>query len=553
MSTNIIMTKRPTCNFSDSQYRKLLSEDSEKAYGYLRRYYFKCDTDPSNLYYFTDNAFSTVSIRDTCIRLTGHTPVKAKGKINASQKDKQKLQDILNAQIEILRKQFKKKSDSGLEKLAKESEAYLTQCEKMTRCSEESDEVQISVYEEFTQDQYYFKLGFKQTDNYIYHENGSWYVNQFRGIQSANDMKYKDFDKSTRQEVEIILKHIKEILCNNDDKLYDYVVDWVSSMLFRKLTTALYLQSIQGTGKSLIFSVFLPAVVGYHARVKDNLECLKAFNGDLETCSYLVFEELKRMTNFEFNEVETKLKNLITNPKRTHSQKYKDQREVDNLINMVLLTNRNALPITSDNRRFVVLDISADKKGDLDYFEKLANCIDSEDTQKCFYSWCKARYEKRNLKNWKEQSNIPKCETMQQKLIESIPDLFKYIKDEYVLQKRDLNTRLKLFSEAYAIHHEEKKLRGKPPSHVALPRMLKECGINVEIGYANKRVLNTTYSELYKIFDSKKWLSDLDIESIQDNEEESGVCMESVNEMVAMYNKMTNAEKKKFSEIIFPM
>jgi hypothetical protein len=80
------------------------------------------------------------------------------------------------------------------------------------------------------------------------------------------------------------------------------------------------------------------------------------------------------------------LKNMITAPTISYEKKGRDTIVVDNISNLLFTSNdESTLPISSDDRRFVLFKCSSVYKGDMAYFDELTAHLERPDVQRAFY------------------------------------------------------------------------------------------------------------------------------------------------------------------------
>jgi hypothetical protein len=101
----------------------------------------------------------------------------------------------------------------------------------------------------------------------------------------------------------------------------------------------------------------------------------------------------------------------------------------------------------------VVLDISEHRIGDTTYFEKLTKAINSVEVKRAFYEDMMDRFE--SLSNWSEDV-IPDSESRKTKIIEALPCIYKFIKEEYILKSFDLNMKTNDFLDFYKEKSKDK-------------------------------------------------------------------------------------------------
>ena len=72
------------------------------------------------------------------------------------------------------------------------------------------------------------------------------------------------------------------------------------------------------------------------------------------------------------------LKSLVTDEALPVERKYLPRYRVTNCTHLVVASNNDwAVPIGLDDRRFAVLEVDEERKGDFEYFARLAGCIES--------------------------------------------------------------------------------------------------------------------------------------------------------------------------------
>jgi len=105
--------------------------------------------------------------------------------------------------------------------------------------------------------------------------------------------------------------HIKAIWCKGDQKLYDYTVGWLASVVMRpfvKTGTAIVLLSQQGAGKSIILNK-IGEIQGKHFKTCSIHDVLGSFNSHVLKDGLLLFlDETVARSASAMN----KLKNIIT-------------------------------------------------------------------------------------------------------------------------------------------------------------------------------------------------------------------------------------------------
>ena len=170
----------------------------------------------------------------------------------------------------------------------------------------------------------------------------------------------------------LCLDLIKDVICNGNQKHYDYVIKWIAH-LFQKPAelpgTALVMRGRQGTGKGTMMK-YLGELVGQHyLELVQMGQVTGRFNAHMKDALLVHANEaiwggdkpsegaIKAMITDETSAIEFKGKDIIT---------------VKNYKRLVLASNNDwVVPRDMDCRRFFVLDVSDAHKEDQDYFSAI--------------------------------------------------------------------------------------------------------------------------------------------------------------------------------------
>ena len=49
-------------------------------------------------------------------------------------------------------------------------------------------------------------------------------VNKFKGMMHKNDKPYSEYDKATKDKVEMMLQFVKDVLCNDNEVFFNYIL-----------------------------------------------------------------------------------------------------------------------------------------------------------------------------------------------------------------------------------------------------------------------------------------------------------------------------------------
>jgi len=318
-----------------------------------------------------------------------------------------------------------------------------------------------------------------------------------------NVNKFKNINyETTKPKLDLIYNHILKVWCSDNEPLYEYVLNFIACTFGgRKLRKALFIQSIERTGKGIIIDLIMN-ILGdasiKNSSVCDILDWTKSFEGRV----FINFDELPT-DGSNFKSIGDSLKRLITEPTFDCKQKGQTSYPQKNTFNIIITSNNDAVHLTQSNHeRYVVLDVSECMKGNTKYFEQLHNATKDEDVQTLFYNEMMKRFV--NLK-WNEDI-VPETKAKQTKMIEALPQLYKWIKKVYILDSKDMNLRTNDFFELYENQTKDKTSKQK------LGALLKKIGIEpikVKKDGDQFYVYRRTHDELLKSYQANKWMDDL--------------------------------------------
>lgn len=155
--------------------------------------------------------------------------------------------------------------------------------------------------------------------------------------------------------IEFTLNFIKNILCNKDDQVYEYVIRWLATILQypeKEVGTALAFISIEGVGKDLIMCSLLKKVFGTaFLRTSDVNDLVGRFNGTIEGKLVCVFDEADRITG----QASSKIKALITDNTTRIEHKNFDVYHVPNFMKLIICSNKideRIMDVSGSSRRY---------------------------------------------------------------------------------------------------------------------------------------------------------------------------------------------------------
>lgn len=167
----------------------------------------------------------------------------------------------------------------------------------------------------------------------------------------------------------LYLNHIRDNICSGNVVLYDFVISWMAHAIQQPGElpgTALVLRGAQGVGKGVFVDNFGKLFGSHYLTLYQLGQVTGRFNGHLRNLLLVHANEAVWGGN---KEAEGALKGLVTDPMMPIEAKGKDITQVRNCKRLICSSNEQwAVPLDLDDRRFLILDVSATHKEDQGYF-----------------------------------------------------------------------------------------------------------------------------------------------------------------------------------------
>jgi hypothetical protein len=203
-------------------------------------------------------------------------------------------------------------------------------------------------------------------------------LNLFRGYRG------REVDEIDHN-IEVILDHLREIQCNGDTDIYNYLIKWLAYIIQKpaKPNTAILMIGNHGVGKTIFWEFFIRSIIGnrntYVCSTLD--EITSRFNSHIANKRFLLVSECKGSSKHDHD----KLKRVITDSTLSIEKKGIESYELASVHCVAITSNhRDHHFIDKDDRRFVVVECSNDKR-DAEYFDTLASVM--EDYSNDFYTY----------------------------------------------------------------------------------------------------------------------------------------------------------------------
>ena len=137
------------------------------------------------------------------------------------------------------------------------------------------------------------------------------------------------------------------------------------------------LRGLKGTGKGMVGQMLMRIFRNHSLHITNPKHLVGNFNAHLVDALFLFLDEAFWAGD---KQGEGTLKALITEPTVMIEPKGVDSFQMPNRLKILMASNNDwVVPATADERRYFVLDVSDERKGDVAYFTALAAAIDGDE------------------------------------------------------------------------------------------------------------------------------------------------------------------------------
>jgi hypothetical protein len=203
-------------------------------------------------------------------------------------------------------------------------------------------------------------------------------VNRGRKYVNTYTPTYPELDPKNAQEAgELFQRHLSHLVAEEEYRrtLTDFMAFTVQSPGI-KIRWAVLIQSVEGAGKTFLAEV-MKAVLGQeHVKTIDGAAIKSGWNDWAFGHQLVVLEEV-RVTGTNRHEIMNALKPLVTNDDISLNERFRNNRQVQNISNYMMFSNHHdALALTPGDRRYFVIKSPLQHKSQVlalgeSYFPKL--------------------------------------------------------------------------------------------------------------------------------------------------------------------------------------
>ena len=259
--------------------------------------------------------------------------------------------------------------------------------------------------------------------------------NLFQGFQFPY-VKSTPVPNTIPTEIELMFYHIKTIICDNNEVVYQYILNYITHLFQRpdeKIGIAILLQSKEhGTGKNRLTD-FLMNCLGLHNVYKANKmeDVCASFNYHMQGKLLVVGDEIANYASHKFADL---LKALITEVTKAITPKGKDSYTIASFERYIFTSNNDfAFRVEKGDRRLLPLRVSDKRKGDSDYFDKLSVIVDTPRLQEMFFNYMANR----SITGW-DFRKIPNTAMKSELILESLDPAIHFLIDFLNMQTMEI-------------------------------------------------------------------------------------------------------------------
>lgn len=174
------------------------------------------------------------------------------------------------------------------------------------------------------------------------------------------------------------LRHVRDNVCNGDPKLYTYILGWLATAVQFPANpgqTAIVMRGPEGTGKGTLARVFGKLWGRHFLHITNGDHLTGRFNGHLRDAVVVFADEAFFAGDKRHEGI---LKALITELSISIEDKYIRVAPAPNFVHLIVASNSDwVVPVSTGDRRYVVVDVPPNKKGDAAYWAEVNDPLEA--------------------------------------------------------------------------------------------------------------------------------------------------------------------------------
>lgn len=200
--------------------------------------------------------------------------------------------------------------------------------------------------------------------------------------------------KPTKGDCDKFKYHIYSVLCECNEELYNYVLDWCADLFQDPANpkgTAIVMRGDEGTGKGTFANTIGMMCAPHYTHLIDENHLTGQFNAHMVDSIVVFADEITWGGN---RKTAGKLKGLVTERHMLLERKGIDAVSQRNMVHMLIASNSKwVIPAGMNSRRWLVLDVSDSQRCDRNYFIAVNNELDNGGREAFLYEMLNRKIE----------------------------------------------------------------------------------------------------------------------------------------------------------------
>ena len=174
--------------------------------------------------------------------------------------------------------------------------------------------------------------------------------------------------------------HLWSVICSHNEAHYHWLLGWLAYCVQypgRQAEVAVVLRGLKGTGKGMVGQMLMRIFHNHSLHIANSKHLVGNFNAHLVDALFLFLDEAFWAGD---KPGEGTLKALITERTIMIEPKGVNSFQMPNRLKILMASNSEwVVPASPDERRYFVLVVSDERKGDVAYFKELRAAIDGDE------------------------------------------------------------------------------------------------------------------------------------------------------------------------------
>ena len=216
--------------------------------------------------------------------------------------------------------------------------------------------------------------------------------NVFRGYRHKIFTNKQYETHRAGHDFQFVMNHWLETMCNNNKEFFEYLMNWLAWMIrygHKKPRVAIVMHGKEGIGKGLMWCELIwKGIIGesYGHVITDMSRFTEKFNLTRLNKSLHIFNEC---TSVKSGKVSwDKMKAIVTDRDIVAEPKGKEAFNAIDCAGCVFTGNhKHLVNLSNDDRRYACIEMSHARKGQVKYFQKLADLVENPVIQRTFFTY----------------------------------------------------------------------------------------------------------------------------------------------------------------------